>query len=106
MRMRASIGCTLRKRRSTLGRGWSSFAIERSHACSVRDCPASWSPPSGGAERMAYSSRTKVLLAHQDAFLAAGIAATLSVDDEFEVMRADSDAESDTPGSRFLCAFA
>jgi DNA-binding NarL/FixJ family response regulator len=41
---------------------------------------------------MAQPSRTRVLLAHQDALLAAGIAATLTADDEFEVMRADSDA--------------
>ena len=41
---------------------------------------------------MAHYSRTRVLLAHQDELLAAGIAATLTADDEFEVMRPDSDA--------------
>jgi DNA-binding NarL/FixJ family response regulator len=41
---------------------------------------------------MAHSLRTRVLLAHQDALLAAGIAATLTANDEFEVMRAEGDA--------------
>jgi two-component system NarL family response regulator len=36
------------------------------------------------------SSRTRVLLAHQDALLAAGVAATLTGDDEFEVMLPDT----------------
>jgi hypothetical protein len=48
MQMRASIGCTLGNWRSTLGRGWNSSVIERSHACSVCDRLVTWSPPSGG----------------------------------------------------------
>ena len=43
---------------------------------------------------MTHSSRTRVLLAHQDGLLAAGIAATLSADDEFEVMRPDGDTDA------------
>jgi len=53
MLMRASVGCTLRNWRSTPDCSWNRFAIERGHACSVRGCPASWSPPSGGAESAA-----------------------------------------------------
>lgn len=41
---------------------------------------------------MAQNSRTRVLLAHQDGLLAAGIAATLGADDEFEVMHSDGDS--------------
>ena len=43
---------------------------------------------------MEHSSRTRVLLAHQDGLLAAGIAATLSADGEFEVMRHDGDNDA------------
>jgi DNA-binding NarL/FixJ family response regulator len=43
---------------------------------------------------MTQASRTRVLLAHQDGLLAAGIAATLSADDEFEVTRPDGDNDA------------
>jgi DNA-binding NarL/FixJ family response regulator len=43
---------------------------------------------------MAHSLRTRVLLAHQDGLLAAGIAATLNASDEFEVMRPDDDSDA------------
>jgi DNA-binding NarL/FixJ family response regulator len=43
---------------------------------------------------MAQTMRTRVLLAHQDGLLAAGIAATLSADEEFEVTRADGDSDA------------
>jgi DNA-binding NarL/FixJ family response regulator len=43
---------------------------------------------------MANASKTRVLLAHQDGLLAAGIAATLSADDEFEVMQPDGTGDA------------
>lgn len=43
---------------------------------------------------MTNSSRTRVLLAHQDGLLAAGIAVTLSAEGEFEVMRPDGDSDA------------
>lgn len=43
---------------------------------------------------MAHTVRTRVLLAHQDGLLAAGIAVTLSADEEFEVTRADGDSDA------------
>jgi DNA-binding NarL/FixJ family response regulator len=48
------------------------------------------------AQVMAHPSKTRVLLAHQDALLAAGIAATLTGDDEFDVTRAHG-IESTSP---------
>jgi hypothetical protein len=48
MLVRAKVGCAFTIWRGTLSHGRGMFTIERSHACSMRDCPASWSPPSGG----------------------------------------------------------
>jgi DNA-binding NarL/FixJ family response regulator len=42
---------------------------------------------------MEHYSRTRILLAHRDGLLTAGIAATLSAGDEFDVMRPDGDSD-------------
>ena len=59
MLMRVTIGRSLRNSRCTLGRGWRRFAVERSHACSVRECPGSESPPDGGLSAHEASRMTR-----------------------------------------------
>jgi hypothetical protein len=53
MLVRTGIGGAHKNRRSSVGRGWSRFAIIGRHTCSVCGCAASWSPPSGGGLNVA-----------------------------------------------------